>query len=185
MVIPQFTTEEIMNTGSVPSSVTSPIVPNARSVNLLFDENVAYKTQALITTFEESSYSKDKNVVTTTWDKQDSDKPGPFTLAAMSMKYKYINNVQAQSYVLAAGSSDMLESNILTYSGNGEYIMQLYKLMIDEQDDTILAARKSSSSTVAAIDKNTTLTMTLIVLVIIPLICLIIGLVVYIRRRFM
>lgn len=185
MVIPQFTSEEIMNTGTTASAVTSPIVPNARSINLLFEENASFKTQPLITSFDESSYSKDKTVVTTTWDRQDADKPGPFTLAAMSMKYKYINNVQVQSYVLVSGSYDMLESSILTYSGNGEYLMQLYKLMIDEQDDTILAARKSTSSSVAALNKNQTLTMTLVVLVVIPLICLIIGLAVYIRRRFM
>ena len=185
MVIPQFTTEELMNTGTVPSTVISPITPNARSINLLFSENSLYKTQKIITSLDESSYSRDKTYVSTTWDRQDSDTPGPFTLAAMSMKYKYINNVQVQSYALVCGSTDMLESNILTYSGNGEYLMQLYKLMIDEQDDTILAARKYSTSTVAALTKNQTLTMTLVVLVVLPLICLIIGLIVYIRRRFM
>ena len=185
MVIPQFSTEEIMNTGTVPSTVTSPIMPNSRSVNLLFAENTMYKTQSLISTFEESSYSKDKSVVSSTWDRQDADKSGPFSLAALSMKYKYLNNVQVQSYVMASGSVDMLDGNILTYSGNGEYIMQLYKLMVNEQDDTILAAQKSTSSTVVTLSKNQTLTMTLIVLVVLPLICLIVGLAVYIRRRFM
>ena len=86
---------------------------------------------------------------------------------------------------MASGSVDMLDGNILTYSGNGEYIMQLYKLMVNEQDDTILAAQKSTSSTVVTLSKNQTLTMTLIVLVILPVICLIVGLAVYIRRRFM
>ena len=86
---------------------------------------------------------------------------------------------------MASGSVDMLDGNILTYSGNGEYIMQLYKLMVNEQDDTILAAQKSTSSTVVTLSKNQTLTMTLIVLVVLPLICLIVGLAVYIRRRFM
>ena len=154
MVIPQFSTEEIMNTGTVPSTVTSPIMPNSRSVNLLFAENTMYKTQSLISTFEESSYSKDKSVVSSTWDRQDADKSGPFSLAALSMKYKYLNNVQVQSYVMASGSVDMLDGNILTYSGNGEYIMQLYKLMVNEQDDTILAAQKSTSSTVVTLSKK-------------------------------
>lgn len=185
MVIPQFTSEEVMNTGTVASTVTSPITPNARSLTLLFEENASYKTQSLITSFEDSSYSKDKSVVTTTWDRQDGDKPGPFTVAALSMNYKYVNNIQVQNYVFVSGSTDMLENSILTYSGNGEYLMQIYKIMVNEQDDTILAAQKSTSSSVATLNKNQTLAMTLVVLVILPLICLIVGLAVFIRRRFM
>ncbi len=185
MVIPEFTTESISDTGATISTVTSPIAPNARSINLLFDENVLYKTQSLMSSIPESSYSKDTSVVTTTWDKADSDKSGPFDLSVLSTKYKYINNVQVQSYLLASGSVDMLDSSILTYSGNGEYLMQIYKIMVNEQDDTILAARKSLSSKVAAIPSDKVMTMTVIVLVVLPLICLLIGLIVYIRRRFM
>ncbi len=185
MVIPKFTSEEIMNTGSVMTTVTSPITPNARSLTMLFEENSSYITQPLITTFEETSYSKDKTVVTSTWDRQDTDKSGPFTVAALSMNYKYVNNIQVQNYVFVSGSVDMLESSILTYSGNGEYLMQIYKMMVNEEDDTILAAQKSTSSSVATLNKNQTLAMTLVVLVILPLICLIVGLAVFIRRRFM
>ena len=184
MVIPQITTEELMKTGTKQTTVTSPITPNARSLNLLFDENEGIITQKLITSFSDTSYSRDKTVVSNDWGKQDGDKDGPFTIGAMSMKYKYINNIQVQSYMLVCGSSDMLEESILTYSGNGEYLMQLYKIMVDEQDDTILDAQKSSSSTVATLNKTQTLAMTVIVLVAIPLICLLVGLIVYIRRRF-
>ena len=183
MVISEFTTEELMSTGTVLSTVTSPITPNSRSINLLFAEDEQHKTQKLITTIPESSYAKDSTVVTTTTDKEEGDKNGPFTVAAVSMRYKYINNVQVQSYLFASGSADMLEESVLTYSGNGEYIMQLYKIMVDEQDDTILSARKSTSSNVFTPTPQKTFTMVAITVSLL-VICFATGLIVFIRRRF-
>ena len=104
-------------------------------------------------------------------------------MSALSMKYKYINNVQVQSYIYASGSADML--SVLTYSGNGEFLMQLYKIMIDEQDETIVAAQKSSSSTIATISGTQMNVMAIVVLGVVPLLFLVVGLVVYIRRRFL
>lgn len=185
LVLPQFTTEEIMNTGSTVSTVTSPIMSYARSIKLLFEENGVYKTQPLISSFAETSYSKGTETVTATWDKEENDKSGPFDLSVLSMKYTYRNNIQIQSYLLACGSIEMLNSDYLTYTGNGEYLMQMYKIMVNEQDDTILAARKSSSSTVAVLNSTQTNVMTAVVLAVVPLIFLVVGLVVYIRRRFL
>lgn len=185
LVIPEFTTETIMNTGATVSTVTSPIISYSRSIKRLFEENSIYKTQSLINSIDETSYSKSTDAVTSTWDKEENDKSGPFDLSVLSMKYTYRNNVQVQSYLLATASSDMLTEEYLTYTGNGEYLMQLYKLMANEKDDTILAAQKSSSSTVAVIDGTQTNVMTAVVLGIIPCIFLIVGLIVYIRRRFL
>lgn len=182
-VIPEFTKDEIMKTGTTVSTVTSPILPESRSLQLLFEENSLYRTQALITSMADSSYSRDKSVISTEWDRQETDRSGPFVMSALSMKYKYINNVQVQSYVFVSGSADML--SLLTYSGNGEFLMQLYKIMVNEQDDTIVAAQKSTSSTAATISSTQMNVMAVVVLGIVPLLFLIVGLVVYIRRRFL
>ena len=185
LVIPQLTTEEVMNTGMTLSSVAAPLFPNSRSIDLLFEESSSYKTQALINTYSDTSYSRPSDAVYDTFDQQTTDTPGSFTLSALSMKYKYINNVQVQSYVLASGSVDALVGDYLSYMGNGEFFMQIYKTMVDEQDDTILAAQKSTSASVVALNNSQTMAMTLIVLVLVPAIFLVIGLVVYIRRRFL
>jgi len=184
-IISKCTTEEIMSTGATISTEVSPIFYNTRSMKRLFEENGIYKTQSLITSMDETSYSRDNMVITQEWEKQDGDKPGPFDLSVLSMKYKYLNNIQVQSYVLACGSVNVLDETFLKYYGTGEYLMQIYKIMVNEQDDTILDAQKSSSSTLVVLNTNQTQTMTAIVLVVIPLIFLIIGLVVYIRRRFL
>ncbi len=184
-VIAGFTTEEIMNTGATVSTVTAPIIPNSRSIDLLFKENSIYRTQELVTSYSDTSYSRDNSYVYNTSEQQETDIPGSFALSVLSMKYKYINNIQVQSYVLACGSADMLTDEYLSYTGNGEYLMQIYKIMVNEQDDTILAAQKSTSSTVVALNNSQTMAMTVVVLAVIPAIFLIIGLVVYIRRRFL
>lgn len=183
-LLPSFTSEEIMNTGAKLSTVTSLLAPNARSIKKIFNESGIFKTQSVITT-SKTSYSRDTSVVSDTLDRIDSDKSGPFDIGVLSMMYKYINNVQVQSYVFASGSTDMIESNYFEYTGNGELYMQLYKLMMDEKDDTILAAQKASTSSVATISSSQANTMMVITVIVIPALFLIIGLVVYIRRRFL
>lgn len=185
LVIPEFTTEKILNTESSISTVTAPIMSYTRSLNLLFDTNNMYQTQKLITSIADTSYSKAVDTVIDSWDKTDADKKGPHTLSAMSVMSKYLNNSPVYSYMFVSGSADMLSENYLTYSGNGACLMQIYKIMVNEQDDTIVAAQKSSSSTVVALTATQTNVMTAIVLIVVPLIFVIIGLAVYIRRRFL
>lgn len=183
-LLPSYTEEEIMNTGSTLSTVAALYAPNARSINTLFTESNVYKTQPIVLSSSES-YSRDSSIVNQTYDRVDTDKSGPFNLAVMSMKYKYINNVQHQSYVLACGSTAMIQSDYFNYSGNVELFMQLYKLMVDEQDDTILAAQKSSSSSVASITSTQSDIMLAVTVFIIPIVIIVIGLVIFIRRRFL
>lgn len=185
LVIPLFTSEDIMNTGIAVDTVTSPIMAYSRSIDLLFDENGLYKTQSLINSIDKTSYSKPADSVSDAWAKSDTDKSGPFDLAALSMKYNYINNIQVQSYLFASGSAYMITEDYLDYTGNGEFLMQLYKIMVNEQDDTIVSARKSSARTVALLTATQSKTMEIIVIWAIPCIFLIIGIIVYLRRRFM
>ncbi len=183
-VVPSLTTEQIMNTGSTLTTVSPLYTPNSRSVHTLFEESNVYKTQPIISTSSDS-YSREASVVNQTFDRLDTDKSGPFDLGVLSMKYKYINNIQHQSYLLACGSTGMIETELFNYSGNVEMLMQLYKMMVDEKDDTILSAQKASSSSVATITSTQSDIMLAITVFIIPVIIIIIGLVVFIRRRFL
>lgn len=183
-LMPTYTEEEIMNTGSTLSTVAVMLAPNSRSVHTLFGESNLYKTQSILTT-SSTSYSRQNSVVSNSLEREPSDKSGPFDLAVLSMMYKYVNNVQVQSYVLACGSTDMIESQYFNYTGNSEFFMQMYKLVMDEKDDTILAAQKASSQSVATITSSQENTMMVITVIIIPALFLIVGLIVYIRRRFL
>lgn len=183
-LLPTFTSEEIMNTGAKLSTVTTLLAPNSRSITKLFTEDGLYKTQSIIST-SDTSYSRASDAINQDLERDPTDKSGPFDLGVLSMMYKYINNIQVQSYLLACGSVDMIESNYFTYTGNGEMFMQLYKIMMDEKDDTILAAQKATSSSVAAISSSQANTMMVVTVIVIPALFLILGLVIYIRRRFL
>ena len=183
-IVPTYTTEEIMNTGTTLSTVVNLYAPNSRSITTLFDESSTYKTQSVISTSSES-YSRDASIVNQDLNKSETDKAGPFDLSVLSMKYKYDSNVQVQSYVLACGSIDMVTSEYFNYFGNGEYFIQMYKLMVDEIDDVIYSARKSTSSPLATITSTEADMFLYITVFAVPVLIIIIGLVVFIRRRFL
>ena len=184
MVIPEFTTEEIMSTGQTVNAVVSPLVTDSRSLTLLFEEDELFKTQSLIISKADSSYSRDAATVTNEVGKQPTDKDGPHILSALSMKHKFENNIQTQSYMFVSGSANLIEDQHLQYF-NGEFIMQIYKIMVNEQDDTIVSAQKSKASAVATITAPQMQTVAIIILAVIPAIFLIFGLALYIRRRFL
>ena len=103
----------------------------------------------------------------------------------MSTKYTYRNNIEIQSNVVACGSTDMLNAQMLNYSGTGEFLMSVYKVMVNEQDDTIVEAQKTQATTNMTLNSSTIQNMMIIVVIVIPGIFLILGLVVFIRRRFL
>jgi hypothetical protein len=182
ILIPQYTSEDIQGTYLTDNIMS--YVPNSRSVNLLFEEEGLFRTTALLTT-STSSYSRPSDVVSNTWDKGDGDTDGPFNLSVMSTKYTYRNNIEIQSNVVACGSTDMLNAQMLNYSGTGEFLMSVYKVMVNEQDDTIVEAQKTQATTNMTLNSSTIQNMMIIVVIVIPGIFLILGLVVFIRRRFL
>lgn len=179
-----FTSEEILNSSTIVSSDANPRVALTRSLDLLFEEHDLYKTQKLITS-SDIAYARKPGTVVDEIGQQEGEKNGVYTLAALAMKYKYVNNLPVQSYMFVSGSTQMLEATHLNYTGNAELLMKLYKIMVDEQDDTIVAAQKYMSSKTANVTAPQMNTMAIIVLAIIPVIFLILGLIVYIRRRFL
>ena len=108
-----------------------------------------------------------------------------FTLAAIATKSNFTNNVEQQSHVFAAGSVAMLEQNYITYNGNGEYLFNIYQLMVDETELEVAGATKTVASAYMTLDETTTTWAYILFLGVIPALCLIIGAIVFIRRRFL
>lgn len=160
------------------------VVPNASSITLLFETSGITETDALLTTSEES-YAKDAATVNAGYDKADGDAEGPFTLAAVATRYKYENNVAVESHLFAAGSVDMLNESYITYNGNGGFLYKVYQMMVGENESEIVGASKTAVSTTMTLDTATVRWGSIIFIAVIPLLFLVIGLVVYIRRRYL
>ncbi len=160
------------------------VVPNARSIELLFETSGITETAALMTTSDES-YAKNFESINAGYQKAEGDAEGPFDVAAIATRYKYINNVAVESHLFAAGSVDMLGEYYITYNGNGAFLYNIYAMMVGENEIDIVGASKVATSTVMTLDTATIRWGSIIFIAVIPAIFLVIGLIVYIRRRYL
>ncbi len=160
------------------------VVPTASSVTLLFEEQEITATQALLTTSKDS-YAKD-NAVVNTYEKAEGDTAGPFNLAAIATRYRYQDNVEISSHLFVAGSVEMLEETYMTYNGNSNFLYEVYKMMVGESELTeMLGAKKTATATTMILDTATLRAGSIVFIGVIPGIFLIIGLIVFIRRRYL
>ncbi len=180
--IPSYTEAEISGVKITADYMS--VVPNTSSIELLFEESGVTETDALMTSSEES-YSKSGESINSGYTKESGDKEGPFNVAAVATRYRYDKNVAIESHVFLAGSVDMLHANYFNYNGNGEFIFNIYQMMVDENESTIIGASKAAGSTYLTLDGTTASIVYIVLLGVIPLICLCIGVIVYIRRRFL
>ncbi len=181
-LIPSYTDAEV-SAVTVTADYLS-VVPNTRSVNLLFESSGITETAALMTTSEES-YAKSFDTINAGYNKAEGDAEGPFNVAAIATRYKYENNVAVESHVFVAGSVDMLGEHYISYNGNGAFLYNVYQMMVDEEESQIVGASKVATSTAMTLNTATVRWGSIIFIGVIPVIFLVIGLIVYIRRRYL
>lgn len=181
-LIPSYSEKEI--NGQVLTADYLSVVPNASSVSLLFEADGITETFPLLITSADS-YAKDSGAINSGYDKAKGDAEGPFNVAVLSTRYKYQDNVPIYSHVFAAGSVDMLNEYYLNYNGNGNYLYEIYKMMVGEDELEIDGAVKSTAIPGMTLSTAVVRWTSIIFIGVIPGIFLIIGLVVYIRRRYL
>lgn len=158
------------------------VVPNACSMTL---KNVGITETAALMTTSEESYAKKADSINAGYSKAEGDAEGPFTVAGVGTRYKYENNVAVESHLFAVGSVDMLNSNYITYNGNGGFLYSVYQMMVNESESEIVGAAKTATSTAMTLDTAAVRWGSIVFIAVIPGIFLIIGLIVYIRRRYL
>ena len=160
------------------------VVPYTGGIRIVNDERNTVDTIALLTT-SEGSYAKSTDAIISGYGKTKEDLEGPFTLAAVASKSNYSHNVKQESHVFVAASVAMLEQSYITYNGNGEYLFNIYQSMVDEAELEVAGATKTVASSYMTLDETTTTWAYILFLGVIPALCLIIGAIVFIRRRFL
>ena len=178
--IPSLTEEEVV--GQKLTMDYACVVPNSSSITLLFDTKEITETAALLLT-SDGSYAKKTTALNAGYEKAKGDKEGPFNLAVLSTRYKYLDNVPVYSHLFAAGSVEMLNEYYMTYNGNGAFLYDIYQMMIGEDEEEIVG--KEAASTMMTLDTATVRWASIIFIGVIPGICLTIGLIVFIRRRYL
>ena len=79
----------------------------------------------------------------------------------------------------------MINEFFVTNNGNGEFLFNTYRMMVGENELEILGAAKKAGSALMVLDDTTVDVATAVFAVAIPLVFLVIGLVVFIRRRYL
>lgn len=116
------------------------------------------------------------------WDYNDAIKGEAISVAAESIK----SGNDAESRVIVFGSDKMFTQNFLSINSfnNSAYLMNIFNTLSDKDDDSITIESKSLENTELGVtDASTAAVMMVVFVIIIPLAVLVIGIVVWLRRR--
>lgn len=156
------------------------LIPNAQGIQQIEDENDALEITSLLTT-SDSSYSKVNVNENTTAEKEDGDIDGPFDLAAA-----VTNSIDddTQSNFIYVSSPYLLDENLdsMVSGGNSEFIINCLGWLCEHESSITIHAKSMDSETLVltAAQSNS---ISIFLMVIVPLAIIIVGLVIWLRRR--
>lgn len=158
------------------------LMPQSCPVNLLFDSRSGITTQALATS-NSTAYLYDGSQESMT-----NPQTGEYPLAALAQKTVAAGGQEVNANVVVLGSTLMFVDGIINSNtfGDGKYLAALSKYVTGTEGDTAGLETKQVQTSVADISMSLLQVMILglgVFTILIPLIVVIIGLVVYYRRR--
>jgi len=178
MPIPVPTLSEHAVTNKLMEADSPLLMPVSMSISIKPSDNSAYAT-ALLQTSEKSYGKTDLNSLTP--DKTDADISGPLTVAAISERQG-----EKPSSVTVIGSVYSLEmQGILTEGAylNGDFVFNLMNYLSGSQSGSAIRAKQVSAELMTMTEEDVNLISKLL-LYVIPALILLIGLVVWLKRRY-
>lgn len=156
----------------------------SRPIELLFDQKDNRLTYPLVTT-DDTAFVYTEDMQSEFENGTFDSETGSYTTMAVARKYVFNSDNEAvYSSVLAVGSSYMLDSSITgaTYYNNGDYFISALNTLTGKTSGISIVA-KDLTSTTFDMDQATYNTCFIVFVILIPLAVLVIGIVVYVRRR--
>ena len=116
------------------------------------------------------------------WQPEESDLTGPITLAAVSTKQ--VSGVDDVSNVAVVGSAAAFASSLLssTSVNNSAYFINMFNTLA-EREDTVLIEAKTLGGATMSVTTNVSIPLGVVFTIVLPLLILVTGLVIWIRRR--
>ncbi len=165
------------------------LLPKCSEVTPLVAEGETKGMNEVVSLLKSSdkSWSKNSDNLNIGYEKSEGDREGPFTLASITTRYKYENNTLISSHLFVAGSVEMINLNeeYIKKTSNGEFIFTAYQMMVGENEETINGASKSIVQTAMSLTSEVVEMAAIVFMGVIPGIFLVIGLIVFIRRRYL
>ena len=162
----------------------SPVMlPYLRPLTLAFDSKNGVTTKSLMSTYDTSRLWVPADS-TSSFTPSDSDKKGPFVAAALSTKSVSGGSELLISNVLVTGSTLFADSSLIqeTSINNGNAAVTMANTLAGYKP-AISIVPKDLTSTQLSIQTSSIYVMLLIFLILIPLAVIILGIVVFVRRR--
>lgn len=176
-LLPNFASHDIVN--ALQSKDIPVLIPGAQGIDMLSVKKASTTIEPLLTT-SKNSWAK-KNLKATTAEKEAGDLTGPFNVAvAITDK---IGDGTKNAKIVVVGNGNLTDSNVVTASaGNLDFLMNSFNWVQDKKD-AITIRPKSVVSQSIQIDGLQQLIFSGFVVIIIPVIVMIFGIVVWVRRR--
>lgn len=158
------------------------IIPGARPITTLWDQDNWRGTQVLMST-SNNSYAKDLSSETTSYEQTSDDATGPFNVGVLAYQNSMHNLDSTYSYALFLNAGFLSDSTLdNTAFLNKDYVMAALNFMSDDTEAVSIASKDLTSSTLAVPGSAKSVLFYLLI-IIIPGVCLAAGIAVWARRR--
>lgn len=167
-------------------STTIPfIMPLTRPLTLSYDSRNNNTTKSLVKSYNTSQVWVPKTAGDTNFNPTSSDKKGPFTTMAMSTKSMASGGEDLlYSRVLVSGGTGLIDSNILSYSSfsNQELAITVANYLGGYKPSVSILSKNFETSTLT-ISTAQKIVLGIVFIFLLPIIMIVLGLTVWLRRR--
>ena len=158
------------------------IIPGARPISILWDQDNWRGTQPLMTT-SDSAYAKDLSVESTGYEQTEDDEKGPFEVGVLAYQNQMHNLNSTFSYVLFLNAGFVSDSTLGGDSFmNKDYFLAALNFMSDDSESVVIASKDLTSANLVVTGAVRSVLYYLLIFII-PGACLILGILVWARRR--
>jgi ABC-2 type transport system permease protein len=169
---------------NLPSNMTGEIA-DSRPVNLLFTTKNDCTTSSLVSSMDTAQlWNPPAGVASATFKVSSSDPVSAYTLMARSDKNLVTNNVSVDSNIIVSGSTDAFNTSLLQEPSlnNADIVLDTINKITNFKSPINIEA-KTSDSTTLNIPASQQHLIDILFMAIVPLVVLILGLFVWLRRR--
>lgn len=177
-LIPNLDSHEIINPISDDKMLV--ILPVTQAIEELAQKNDSTKITPLLTT-SKSSYAK-RNINSQTVEKEADDIDGPFNLAVLIEDSWFNDSESYQSKIIVISSTNLLDFNAGIPTANMDFFMNSVNYLVDRQDSVAIRS-KSLAMERLTLTANQGLILSAVSVIVIPAIIIVIGVVIWLRRR--
>lgn len=165
-------------------SNTSFRVNGFRPVRMLWEENSNYSNTAIIQSYGEDSVIMPFDATADTWDENTAER-GQFNVLVEASKVRFEGTDAIYSRVIVGGSELLFDEYFITATNynNGDAAIAIFNKICGNTDQAVTITPKSFTATTYEIDSSQQFGIGITFAVIIPVLIIVLGIVIWVRRR--